>query len=117
MRIQSNGFGFVGDGLVIVALLMVGESPIVVCHHIIRFEPDGLAVIGDGPVIVAFEIVGKPPVVIGAEIIRLEADGFAEVGNGEVVILLTTRFLTVLKGCREFGGLVCLSVPAPLARP
>ena len=61
VRVDSDRFGEVRDGLVEVALLRVGNAPAVIRLGILRVEPDGLGVVGDALVEFALLRVGIAP--------------------------------------------------------
>ena len=74
----------VGDGLVELALVLVGIAPVVVGNGVLRVEGDGLVEVGDGLVELALVVVGIAPVVVGSGILRVEGDGLVVVGDGLV---------------------------------
>ena len=87
-RIEPDGLGEVGDGLVVVPLVPVGHAPVAIRLGIFRVQPDGLGEVGDGLVVVALVPVGIAPAVIRLGILRVEPDGLGVVGNGLVVVAL-----------------------------
>ena len=64
-RIDFKRLADVGDGLLFVAFLVIGDAPVDVGGDIFGVERDDLGVVGDGVVNVAFTVVGDPPVVVG----------------------------------------------------
>ena len=72
-RVEPNGLGVVGDGLVVFALLAVGPAAIVIGVGVFWVEPNGLVVVGDGLVEVALfdELVGSINKFLGGRLTKL----------------------------------------------
>jgi len=114
-RVDLKRLAEISDGLFFVALLPVGDAPVVVGIGIIRVERDGLGEVGDGAVNPTLPPVGDAPVVVGEGIIRVERDGFGVVVDGEVrIVRRLKREVGALGGilCRQWSNLYSFSAPA-----
>ena len=69
---EPQGFSKVGDGLVVVSLAPIGESPTVIGFGISRIEPQGFSKVGNGLVVVSLGVVGESPVVVGCGMSRIK---------------------------------------------
>jgi hypothetical protein len=74
IRIQTEGFGEVGDSPHVVLLFDEGITPEGVEFGVFRVEPDSLVEVGDGPSILLFGVGGGAAVAVGVGIFCVEAD-------------------------------------------
>src|SRR5271166_2098014 len=86
--IEPDGLVVVGDGLVVVLLVVSSPAAVVVGSRVTGIEPDGFVVVGDGPVVVLLGAPGESAADVGGCVTGIEPDGLVVVGDGLVVVLL-----------------------------
>jgi len=86
LGIESDRRTEVGDGVVVVAFLVVGGPPIAEGRDVFGIEPDRLAEIANGPIDIALVEPGDAPAVEDGAVLEAEPDRLVEVGDGAVVI-------------------------------
>ena len=86
LRVQFERRIKIGDGLVEVAVSLVGAASIVIGYGKFRVQPDGLGKVGNCLVEFAPAAVGEAPPAIRIGILWVEPDGFGELSNSCVEI-------------------------------
>nr|WP_249166746.1 hypothetical protein [Bradyrhizobium sp. JYMT SZCCT0428] len=76
----------VDDGPVVIALGVVGVTPIVEGHDELWIEPDRLIQVGASAVVVALLVISGTSIVEGHGQFRIEPDRLIQVGDGAVVV-------------------------------
>src|SRR5262249_17259667 len=81
-RAKQDRLVLVGDGLVVLPLLLVGRRAAGIGVGLVRIEADGLGEIGDGLVVLVLPEARHPPAVVGELAPGIETDGLGEVVAG-----------------------------------
>ena len=81
VRLESQGFLELADGLVGLAFLAEGGAQVVVGLGVIRFQANGFLELADRLVGAALLVEGDAEVVVGVGVIRFEAEGFLELAD------------------------------------
>ena len=129
-RVQADGLGEIGDGLLLLALDVVGDAAVVIRLGEFRLLADGLVIVGDGLVQLARGPVGAAAAIVGRGAIRVQADGlgvivedlvelaFSPVGAGPIAVG-RGPFRVDLDGLGEGGngGVVVLFLEAAKPLP
>ena len=65
----------VGNGLVVLAFILVANAPAAIRLGEVRVQPDGLREVGDGLLDIALLLVGNAPATIRQGQLRVQPDG------------------------------------------
>jgi len=84
--VEPDGFVVVGNGLVVIALVVVGGATDLVSFRAFWIEPDGFVVVGNSLVVVTLAFIGAATVNVGEHVFWVESDNFVVIGNGLVVL-------------------------------
>src|SRR5262249_46108250 len=97
LRVETNGLGVVGNGLVVFFFALVSKSAIHQSMVEFGIELDGRAKVRDGLIVILFSIIGITPIVESLSIGGFGLDDNAEQSDGLVVILLLQCLKSLLK--------------------
>src|SRR6476660_8359443 len=84
--IEPDRFIVVGDGAVVVALVVVGATSILEGHGEFWIEADRLIVVGGRAVVVALFVISGTPIVEGHGQFGIEPDRLTQVGDGALEV-------------------------------
>jgi hypothetical protein len=100
LRIEAERQAEIGNGAVVVALVLVGQTAIVVGRGIPRIESQGPVEIDDGAIVLAVVDVGQAAIVVGDVIFWVESERLVGVCDSAIVLAL----IEVGEGAIVVGG-------------
>ena len=103
-RVEADGLVEVGNGLVVLAHVAIGNAPATVRFGAFRVEPDGFVGVGNALVVLVLVDISAAPLAIGRGVFRVQADGLGKGRDGGVILLLLETGQTLLVGFRPRIG-------------
>jgi len=104
LRSSRIGLRAIGDGLVILAFIRVGDSTVVVCRSQLWIEPNGRRAVVDGLVKVRRVAIDPATVAVRLGILRVELDGLRAIGNSLGTFALVAEGDASVAVCRRVMG-------------